>query len=284
MIIGRAETLRDEFPDDPTMLDDLERTPEAGRTPLGRRLGAPLAGVAGSPSIRHALSCWPSTRPARRSPSPCLKTSGRPRRTRLGRRSSSWSGPALPSRYAATGSRSSCTTSSPRGCITLAAAPAMPATSQSTSDWPGFACLPTAPPAKLTRDRAEWLAYHLVARQGLGQAQGSADPQMAQRIPGCHRFGRGVPRRAGPLRPRRSRPEAPDAVYHAVRAWLFAAHVRALDRRASRPRARGHGVGWRSHRCDHAGLPASEGRGGRPGGAGRCSLTDLDARLLIERA
>ena len=62
-----------------------------------------------------------------------------------------------------TGSRSNCTTSSPRGCITRAAGPAMPATSRSTSDWPGFPCSPTAARATSRRDRAEWLAYHLVA-------------------------------------------------------------------------------------------------------------------------
>ena len=50
---------------------------------------------------------------------------------------------------------------------------------------------------------------------------------MAQRIPGCHRVGCGVLRRAGPLRPRRARSRA-HAIYHAVRAWLYAAHVKDL--------------------------------------------------------
>ena len=45
-------------------------------------------------------------------------------------------------------------------------------------------------------------------RRCLGQAASPADPEMAQRIPGRHRFGRGVPGGTGPLRPRRPRPSA----------------------------------------------------------------------------
>ena len=61
----------------------------------------------------------------------------------------------------------------------------------------------------------------------MSRLQALPDPQMAQRIPDCHRFGRSV--LAGlDQYGQAALNDAPDAVYHAVRAWLFAAHVRAL--------------------------------------------------------
>ena len=91
----------------------------------------------------------------------------------------------------------------------------------------GLCMLPDGSPGTLTRDRAEWLAHHLV----------SADAW--DRLKLCRPSNGAAHSWLPPVRTRRSSPawtttatplaaEAPDAVYHAVRAWLFAAHVRAL--------------------------------------------------------
>jgi len=91
----------------------------------------------------------------------------------------------------------------------------------------GLSLLPNDSPGALTKDRAEWLAYHLVAagawdrltalpilrwRSAFLVATGSDAAFLA----GLDHYGH------------TALTQAPEAVYHAVRAWLFAAHVRTL--------------------------------------------------------
>ena len=201
--------------------------PPRARRPARSRSWCAARWTGWAPSTRHALSCWPSTRPARRSPSPCSKTSGRPRRTRPGKRSSSWSGLALPSRYEGTGSRSSCTTSSPPGCTTSCGRPGDARHQPVHQRLAGLCMLPDGSPGELTRDRAEWLAHHLVSAGAWDRLK--ALPTLKWRSAFLVATGSDAAFLAGlDHYGHAALAQAPDAVYHAVRAWLFAAHVRAL--------------------------------------------------------
>jgi hypothetical protein len=90
-----------------------------------------------------------------------------------------------------------------------------------------LSALPDGSPGRLTQDRAEWLAHYLVSagawdglkalatlrwRSAFLVATGSDAAFLAA----LDHYGHAA------------RAQAPDAIYHAVRAWLCAAHVRAL--------------------------------------------------------
>ena len=91
----------------------------------------------------------------------------------------------------------------------------------------GLCMLGDGSPGELTRDRAEWLAHHLVAAgawdrlKALPTAKWRSAFQVATGsdavfLAALDHYGHAA------------LAQAPDALYHAVRAWLFAAHVRAL--------------------------------------------------------
>ena len=82
-------------------------------------------------------------------------------------------------------------------------------------------------PSNLTKDRAEWLAYHLVAAGAWDRLK--ALPTLRWRSAYLIATGSDAAFLAGlDQYGQAALTHAPDAVYHAVRAWLFAAHVRAL--------------------------------------------------------
>ena len=163
----------------------------------------------------------------------------------------------------------------------LAAAPTMPATNRPPA--PGRA-LPASrrQPRRAHGDRAEWLAYHLVAagawdrlkalptlrwRSAFLVATGSDAAFLA----GLDHYGHAALARA------------PDAVYHAVRAWLFAAHVRALIGRLPVPllvamALVGDPIAAITQACQHP-------EAGEAVPAVLAAVADrLDTRLLLERA
>ena len=260
------------------MLDDLERTPEDAR-PARSRSCAPLAGLAGPRAPRRTLSCWPSTRPARRSPSPCSRTSGVPRQTATRKEIKLLARAGL-----AQPVRSDRLTIELHDLITAwlhheYGRPGDARHQPVHQRLAGLCCSPTAA-RQAHGDRAEWLAYHLVSagawdrltalptlrwRSAFLVATGSD----AEFLAGLDHYGHAALARA------------PNSLYHAVRAWLFAAHVKALigelpDRLLAAMALVGI-PSLRSHR------PASIRRPGRP--SRRCWLrspTDLDVRLLTE--
>ena len=91
----------------------------------------------------------------------------------------------------------------------------------------GLAQLADGNPGDLTRDRAEWLAYHLVAARDWEKLK--ALPTLRWRSQFSFATGSDAVFLAGlDYYGREAVIWAPDAVYHAVRAWIFAAHVLAL--------------------------------------------------------
>jgi hypothetical protein len=87
--------------------------------------------------------------------------------------------------------------------------------------------LPDGTPGELTRDRVQWLAHHLVSAGAWDRLQ--ALPTVRWRSAFLATTGSDAAfldalDRYGHI----ARAQAPDALYHSVRAWLFAAHVKDL--------------------------------------------------------
>ena len=240
------------------MLDELERTPRTAPPRSVEVLVHRSLDWLG-PEHRALSSCWPSTRPARRSPSPCSRTSGRSRRTRHGKRSGSWSGLALPSR------------SGSGPAHDRAARPhhrlAAPRTRRPRRRSP-----PTGPPATgravlssrwqprraHAKDRAEWLAYHLVAAGAWDRLK--ALPTLRWRSAFLVATGSDAAFLAGlDHYGHAALAQAPDGRLPRRAGLAFRGPRQDPDRPASHLRARGHGAGRRSDRCDHPSRPASGG-------------------------
>jgi hypothetical protein len=91
----------------------------------------------------------------------------------------------------------------------------------------GLCMLPDGSLGKLTGDQAEWLAYHLVSADAWDKLK--ALPTLRWRNAFLVATGSDAVFLAGlDLYAHAAVAQAPNALYHAVRAWLFAAHVRAL--------------------------------------------------------
>ena len=87
--------------------------------------------------------------------------------------------------------------------------------------------LPDGTPRKLTSDRAQWLAHHMVSAGDWDKLK--ALPTLKLRSAFQVATGSDALFLAAlDLYGHAARAQAPDSLYHAVRAWLFAAHIRAL--------------------------------------------------------
>ena len=227
VIIGRAETLLRRFPDDPTMLDDLERTSEAGPPRSVDVLVRRSLEWLGPQRWAHfeLLAIYPHgaaiTQPMLED---LWETS----------QNTTWQEIKLLVRAGlAQPVRSDRFTIELHDLITawLHHACGRPANARHQpvhQRLAGLCLLADGTPGKLTRDRAEWLAYHLVAARAWDRLKGL--PTLRWRGAFLVATGSDAAFFAGLDRYAHAAlaQEAPDAVYHAVRAWLFAAHVRAL--------------------------------------------------------
>ncbi len=233
VLIGRAETLRTEFPDDPTMLDDLKRIPEA----------APPHSIAAPPHsinvmVRRSLD-WLGPEQQARFELLAIYPPGaaitQPMLEDL------WdTSPTLTRKVISLLLRAGLAQAVRRDPPTIGLHDLVTAWLHHACGRPddprhqpvhrrmaGLSLLPDGGPSNLTMDRAEWLAYHLVTagawdrlkalptlrwRRAFLAAAGSDAAFLA----GLDHYGHAA------------LAQAPDPVYHAVRAWLFAAHVRTL--------------------------------------------------------
>ena len=281
VVIGRAETLRREFPDDPTMLDDLERTTEAAAPRsvdvLVRRslewLGPEhqarfelLAVYPPGAAITQPMleDLWGTSQNATRKEIKLLVRAGLAQPVRRDRLTielhdliTAWLHHA---------------------CGRPDDARHQPVHQRLA----GLCLLADGSPGKLTRDRAEWLAYHLVAAGAWDRLK--ALPTLRWRSAFLVATGSDAAFLAGlDHYGHAALAQAPDAVYHAVRAWLFAAHVRALIGRLPIPllvamALVGDPIAGITQACQHP-------QAGEAVPAVLAAVADrLDVRLLLERA
>ena len=241
VLIGRAETLQAEFPDDPTMLDDLERTPEdAPPRSIDVMVRRSLDWLGPEQQARfELLAIYP---PGAAITQPMLEDLWQtsPNATRKVINLLVRAGLAQPVR---------------RDPLTIELHDLITAWLHHECGHPddprhqpvhqrlaGLSLRPDGSPGTLTRDRAEWLAYHLVTAGAWDRLKAlptlrwrsaflAATGSDAAFLAGLDQYGHAA------------LAQAPDPVYHAVRVWLFAAHVTSPDRPPAHPPARGHGAG-----------------------------------------
>jgi hypothetical protein len=226
VVIGRAKTLFREFPDDPTVLDDLGRAPEGaaprsvdvlvrrslewlgpGREARFELLALYPPGVAITQPMLEDL--WDTSQNVTRKEIKLLVRAGLAQPVRSDR-----------------------LTVELHDLITawLHHARGRPSDARHQLDHlrlAGLCLLADGSPGTLTRDRADWLAYHLVAAGAWDRLK--ALPTLRWRSAFLVATGSDAAFLAGlDHYGHAARAQAPDVLYHAVRAWLFAAHVRAL--------------------------------------------------------
>ena len=226
VLTGRAETLKAEFPDDPTMLDDLERTPEAAPPRsidvmvrrsldwLGPEQQARFELLAiyppGAAITRPILGdLWESSPNLTRKVTSLLVRAGLAQRVRGGPPAIELHDLITAWLYHGRGH------------------PGDPRHQPVHLRLAGLSLRPDGSPGTLTTDRAKWLAHHLAAAGAWDRL--GALPTLAWRGAFLASTGSDAAFLAGlDDYGHAALTQAPDPVYHAVRAWLFAAHVTTL--------------------------------------------------------
>jgi NB-ARC domain len=226
VLIERAQTLKTEFPDDPTRLDDLERTPEdAPPRSIDIMVRRSLNWLGPEQQARfELLAIYP---PGAVITQPMLEDLWQtpPNATRKVINLLMRAGLAQPMRRDPP-------TIELHDLITawLYHECGHPDDSRHQPVHQRLAALslrPDGSPGTLTRDRAQWLTYHLVAAGAWDRLKAllalrwrgaflAATGSDAAFLEGLDHYGHAA------------LTQAPDPVYHAVRAWLFAAHVTIL--------------------------------------------------------
>ena len=226
VLLGRAETLRAEFPDDPTMLDELERTPDAAPPRsidiMVRRsldwlgpehqarfelLAIYPAGAAISLPVLEDL--WETARNVTPKVASFLVRAGLARPVRGDQPAIELHDLIAAWLHHERGRHDDARNRPVHQRLA------------------GLCQLADGSPGNLTKDRADWLSYHLVAADAWDRLRAlptlrwrraflAATGSDAAFLAGLDYYGHGA------------LAQAPDPVYHAARAWLFAAHVTTL--------------------------------------------------------
>ena len=226
LLIARADALRTEFPDDPTMLDELENTAKDAAPRTVSFLVRRSLDWLGPSRQEHfeRLAVYP---PGAAITQPMLEDlwEASPRATRKEINQLAQAGLAQPV-------RSDPPTIQLHDLITAwlhhsRGGPGDLRHQQDHQRLAGLCFLPDGNPGKLTPDRAQWLAYHLVSAGDWDRLK--ALPTLRWRNAFQVATGTDAVFLASLDRyAHAARAHAPGGDYHAVRAWLFAAHVRTL--------------------------------------------------------
>jgi NB-ARC domain-containing protein len=226
VLIERAETLKAEFPDDPTMLDDLERTPEdAPPRSIDVLVRRSLDWLGPEQQARfELLAIYP---PGAAITQPMLEDLWE------SSANSTWKITNLLLRVGlAQPVRRDPPTIELHDLITAwlhheRGHPGDPRHQPVHQRLAGLSLRPDGSPGTLTTDRAHWLTYHLVTAGAWDRL--TALPALRWRSAFLAATGSDAAFLAGlDHYGHAAITQAPDPVYHAVRAWLFAAHVRTL--------------------------------------------------------
>jgi hypothetical protein len=230
VLLGQAETLKAEFPDDPTMLDDLERTPEdAPPRSIDVMVRRSLDWLGPEQQARfELLAIYP---PGAAITQPMLEDL--------------WQTPPNATRkvinllvragLAQRVHRDPLTIDLTIDLHDLITAwlyhecghPDDPRHQPVHQRLAGLSLRPDGSPGTLTRDRVQWLAYHLVTAGAWDRLK--ALPTLRWRSAFLAATSSDAAFLAGlDLYGHAALTQAPDPVYHAVRVWLFAAHVTTL--------------------------------------------------------
>ena len=226
VLLSRAETLRAEFPDDPTMLDELEDIPEdAAPRSVDVLVRRSLKWLGPERQARfELLAVYPSGADITQLMLQDL-WAARPADTRKVIKLVVGAGLAQPVQQ---GSH----TIELHDLITAwlhheCGRPDDARHQQTHQRLAGLSFLPDASPGELTQDRAEWLFYHLVAATAWDRL--ATLPTLRWRSAFLVTTGSDAAFLAGlDYYGGAARAQAPEPVYPAVRAWLFAAYVRTL--------------------------------------------------------
>ena len=239
VLLSRAETLRAEFPDDPTMLDELEDIPEdAAPRSVDVLVRRSLKWLGPERQARfELLAVYPSGADITQLMLQDL-WAARPADTRKIIKLVVGAGLAQPVQQ---GSH----TIELHDLITAwlhheCGRPDDARHQQTHQRLAGLSFLPDASPGELTQDRAELAVLPPSRRDCLGQAGNPAHSEMAQRVSSYYRFRRGVPCGTGLLRRRRPRPSA-RARLPSCAGMAFRRLRQNPDQPDSRPRTNGHG-------------------------------------------
>ena len=281
VVIGRAKILGEEFPGDPTMLDDLERAPEdAAPRSVDALVRRSLDWLGPGHQARfELLAIYP---PGAAITEPMLEDlwDTSPNITRKVIKLLVRAGLAQPVRSGrlTIGLHDLITAWLYHACGRPEDARHQPVHQRLA----GLCLLADGSPGDLTADRADWLAYHLVAAAAWDRLK--ALPTLRWRSAFLVATGSDAAFLAGlDYYAHAALVQVPDGVYHAVRTWLFAAHVRELIGRLPIPllvamALAGDPIAVITQACQHP-------RAGEAVPAVLAAVADRrGVRLLLERA